>query len=257
MPAVPGRLLTLAALCAGLATAAPGPADAAGDEALSFAQLRDQGVHYLRRELYAAARDRLELALRRPGGEKDFVTHLALGKVYYRLVLLEEAFAQADAAVEHAGGGAQVRQAEALLHAMEDRFGAVTLVQAEPQRGKVTRGFVYLEDRGGLINRTKKEAFQRIRDRLAETPVSLPLTVYLPFGRYAANLAPFEIRKGKVARVETLLDSEPPGGDVPWLLVGAGVAVAGAAVTAAVLLAGGEPPTRELRIGDVPLEPRP
>ena len=55
----------------------------------SLAEVRGQGLHYLRKKMYPAARRQFELALTLKGGNKDFRTHNALAKLYYDTLVLE------------------------------------------------------------------------------------------------------------------------------------------------------------------------
>ena len=224
-----------------------------GTAAKDFKTARDQGVHYLRRKMYPLARQKLEAARDLPGGETDFRTRFSLAKLYYEQFIVERAFPEAAKAVELADSDRQKRSSNALLGRMNDFFAGVTLTQAPEQKGQVEKGVIHLVDTGGLINRKKKQAFQRIATRFKKTPVKLPITIYLPFGKYTANLAPFQIEKGKTAEAVTFLYNPDTEGVSPWWYIGGGVAVATAAGVAAVVLVDSEPPARALRITRVQL----
>ena len=49
------------------------------------------------------------------------------------------------------------------------------------------------ESKTGIINREKKARFTTIRDRFRGTDITLPTTVYLPYGSYTANKVPFSL----------------------------------------------------------------
>ena len=227
-------------------------ADAAEEEASRAA--RDQGVHYLRIKRYELALGRLEEAARLPGGAGDYQTQYSLAMAAYKLLVLEKAFPAARRAVELAEGARAEKASQRLLQRMDDFFGGVTLTQAPDQVGQVEKGLVHLEDTGGLINKEKKESFARIRDRFKATPVELPLTIYLPFGKYTANLAPFETKNGETAdAVMFLYVPDNEGGISPWWYIGGGVAAAAIATTATVLLMDTDPPERQVQIRSVQL----
>jgi len=223
-----------------------------------LAALRDQGAHYLQLKRFDAAQLRLEQASRLPGGEEDFKTHLLLARVYYAQLVLERAFPAARKAVDLAMNDQQRERSVRLLETMDKAFGGVTLTQAEEQVGRVKTGHLHLVDAGGLINVKKKEQFHQIRDHFDETPVELPVTIYLPFGRYTVNLVPFETKPGERATVVTFLDAGGRDGISPWWWVAGGVVAAGAAATAAVLLLSSDEPERHpLTFADIPVEPAP
>jgi len=216
--------------------------------------IRDQAIHYMRIKMYPAAQKKLEEAAALPGGAEDFKTQHNLAKVYYKQLILEQAFPAARRAVEVAESDREEKLATKLLKRMEDFFAGVTLQQAPEQVGQVEKGFVHLEDAGGLINRKKKEAFEKIRQRFKDTQVKLPLTIYLPFGSYTANLAPFEIRKGETAEATMFLYVPDTEGLSVWWYVGGGIAAAVAATTATLLLLGDdEPAPRAVRVTGVKL----
>jgi hypothetical protein len=232
--------------------ARPPPKSSGGAKA--FKPIRDQGIHYFRRKLYPAARVKLEQADRMKGGGEDFRTQFFLGKLYYEQMILERAFPRGRKAVELASDDHGRKQAKALLRRMEDFFAGVTIVQAEEQEGQVEEGYIHLEDKGGLINVKKKEAFKKIRERFKATAVRLPTTIYLPFGKYTANLAPFQIKKGETAEATTYLYKPDSEGISAWWYVGGGAVLIGGA-TAAVLLMTGEEPDRTIKPqGSLPFE---
>lgn len=214
-------------------------------------QERDQGIEYYKRKRYSAAAASLDKASKSAKGKSDQRTWYYLAKTHYALTDIEKALPASERAVELAQTDKQKRSAKALLKRINDFFSGVEIRQAADQQGQVEYGYIHLEDAGGLINKKKKKAFKQIRKRFRSTKVRLPATIYLPFGAYTANLAPFEISKGKTAKAETYLyvpDSEAGGGSSVWWYVGGGaIAVVGA--TAAALLLTAEEPRPERRIG--------
>jgi len=229
------------------------PAQADEEDALTAT--RDQGVHYLRVKRYELALAKLHEASKLPGGADDYQTQYSLARAAYKLLVLEQAFPAARRAVELAEGERSERASAKLLKRLEGFFGGVTLTQAPEQIGQVEKGFIHLEDAGGLINKKKKKQFARISERFKTTPVELPLTIYLPFGRYTANLAPFETKKGETAEAVMFLYVPDSDGISPWWYVGGGLAAAAVATTATILLMDSEPPERSVQIKSVQLTP--
>lgn len=224
---------------------APTPAQASGD----FKQNRNQGMEYFKRRMYPAAIKSLRSAANSRGGDKDFKTHYYLAKSFYAQVDIEKAFPAARRSLKIATKDKSKRSAKALLTRMEEFFSGVEIKQADDQKGQVHRGYIHLEDKGGLINKKKKEAFRKIRGRFRANKVSLPTTIYLPFGTYTANLAPFEIMKGETAEAETYLyvpDDEAESTSAWWYIGGGAVVAAGAAVAAVLLSAEAPTPQRKI-----------
>lgn len=229
---------------------------------VEFDAARRQGVAYMRRKMWPLAHLEFAKARGLPGGRKDFTTRFGLAKAAWELLIVEEAVKEARVAVGLADPERpkDKAKAEALRDRIEEFFSGVTVVQDPRQQGQVTRGIIHLEVVGGLINRKKKERFARIRERFAQTPVRLPATIWLPFGEYKANGAPFSIRHGETAEAVTFLflpDSERAASRW-WWWVGGGVAAAGLATAAAVLmLAGEEPEERRVEIDGLTFGPPP
>ncbi len=225
------------------------PGVAAAGASADLKQHRNQGMEYYKRKMYPAAIKSLRQAAKQRGGGEDFKTHFYLAKSYYGVVDIERGFPAVRKAIKIATKDRSKRSAAALLKRMEEFFAGVEIKQAEDQKGQVDSGYIHLEDKGGLINKKKKEAFQKIRSRFRDNKVSLPTTIYLPFGTYTANLAPFEIKKGETADAETYLyvpDAETESTSAWWYIGGGAVVAAGAAVAAVLLSTEAPPPQRTL-----------
>lgn len=221
------------------ALAAPPPAA----KAASFEQSRQQGLEYYRRKLLQPAADALEQAAATPRGATDFKTHTYLAKIYYELLILEKAFPAAIKAKELAKSEDQERTATDFLQALEESFAGVTFQKDPEQKTELKETYIHLKDVGGLINTQKKKAFQQIQERFLKNKVALPVTLYLPFGKYTANGAPFEIKRGEVAQANLFMYGTAPDEDgIPWYWYagGAVVVAAGTAALMAVLLSGEE-----------------
>lgn len=229
---LPRAALLVAAL--GCATSAPmfawaQPAEAT---ATSMEDVREQGVLYIRKKMFRQAKTVLDRAYAMPGGNKDFATLYYRGMAYFQLMLLEEAFRMTELAGELATEERQKRRLDELKQEMSSLFGAVVLKAAEGETN--AEGRIFFETRTGIINKVKKDRFLSIRERFRTTDISLPITVYLPWGDYLANKVPFELKEGEAApELEIFLQVDRTGdegpGISPWVWVGVGSAVAIAA----------------------------
>ena len=237
--------------------------DGASEEEKAFEAARRQGTAYLKRKMWPLARLEFAKAKELPGGRKDFRTRFGLAKSCWELLVVETAVEEARVAVGLAAADRpkDKARAEALRDRIEEFFSGVKVVQDKRQQGQVTKSIIHLEVVGGLINAKKKERFARIRDRFAKTPVELPADIWLPFGDYKANGAPFSIRQGETAEAVTFLylPDDARAGVGWWWWVGGGVAVAGLATAAALLLVGDgdQPEERTVRIDGVTFAPPP
>lgn len=225
-------------LIAGPAQAAPG----------TFKEVRDRGVHYHRKGLHEAAVAELDQARGMEEGVDDFQTHLILAKATYELMRLERTFPMAIEAADLADGERQKAKADALLKELRSFYGGVKLQKAPEAR--TDQGYVYLEDTGGLINQRKKEVFGKLRQRYRTESSLLPVTIYLPFGKYTANRVPFETKEGEVAEILIIPDADPEasGGKALWWIVGGTAAVVAAGALAVVLLSGDDLPATSMEL---------
>lgn len=258
------RLAALAALAPLIFVAGPARAD---EEQLAaereFEAARRQGTAYLKRKMWPLARLEFAKAKELPGGRKDFRTRYGLAKSCWEQLIVETSVDEARVAVGLADEERpkDKARAQALRDRIEEFFSGVKVVQDKRQQGEVTKGIIHLEVVGGLINRKKKEQFTRIQARFAKTPVALPTDIWLPFGDYKANGAPFSIRQGETAEAVTFLylPDSARDGVVWWWWVGGGVAVAGLATAAALIFAGDgdQPEERTVKIDAVTFGPAP
>ncbi len=246
------RPLLVALIVMGLwGSSAPAAAQAADP---GLRQLTEQGVHYYKKRRVEAAVESLEQARRLPGGEKDYQLLSTLARAYYDLELVEKAIPTASEAVLAARGESETQEAERFLESLNQSYGGVTFVAVGGGDGR-GKGGMELAESGQLIHPKKKKIFERISRRVAEQPVDLPLTLYLPFGRYEANGREFEVQPGKVVEVPVHLREAGDGDSsvATWWYVGAGAALlAGAGVAVAIVAASGEPETEQvLRVDEV------
>jgi len=231
-------LVASALLVAVSLLAAPGLGRAEGEAEVGFRQLRQQGIHYFDRKRYSAAVHTLKQAAATVQGQRDFKTHFYLARAHYELVVVEEAMPEAELALEVSRTPIQEDKAQSFLDALNASFGAVTFRKDPEQKTKLTDTYIHLKDRGGLINPAKKKLFQAIQERSVDRRVKLPVTLYLPFGSYTANGAPFEIRKGEPATANLFLYGAPPSSGIAWYwwVGGAATVAAGTAALLVVLL---------------------
>ncbi len=212
------------------------------DPKVVFRTARDQGVHYYKRRMYAPALASLQKAAATPRGQQDYRTQLYLARSAYEQLVLEVAIPAARRALEIAedlDGDEREERARALVEELEGSFGGVTFSKDPDQTTELKETYIHLKDTGGLINVKKKKVFGQIRDRFRSTRVTLPTTLYLPFGQYTANGAPFEVKKGATAQAKLFMYLDEPG-LAWWWYAGIGTALVGGGVLAAVLLLGGE-----------------
>lgn len=256
----PRRLIAALALGAALAVTA-GPAGAAEpDNKTVFRTQRDQGVHYYKRKMYGPALVALRTAAGTPQGQGDYRTQLYLARAAYEQLVLEVAIPAARRALELAeelDGEEREAKARALTEELEGSFGGVTFSQDPDQATDLKETYIHLKDTGGLINVKKKKVFGRIRERFQTTRVTLPITLYLPFGQYTANGAPFEVKQGTTAESKLFMYLDEPGVSW-WWYAGIGAALAGGGALALVLLLGGEEQqVQAARFDPMPVFPEP
>ena len=100
-------------------------------------------------------------------------------------------------------------------------FGKVTFKAAKGETN--AQGRIFFETKTGIINKKKRTRFMSIRERFRSTDVSLPTTVYLPYGQYLANKVPFTLKEGKKTEpVEIYLQVQARSEKKTWLWVGVG-----------------------------------
>ncbi len=212
----------------------PSLAQAEEQPKLNFKMLRKQGIHYYKKKLYLPAISTLEKAASTAKGKKDFKTHYYLAKASEAVLQLEKAFPAARKAVQYAKTPDEKEDAQKLLKTLEKFYAGVRFEQHPDQPEKFEKGgIIILKPTKPIINVKKKRVFEKIAERFRTTPVHLPITIYLPFGEYEANGAPFRIEKGKEAKAKLFLYN-PDEGIAWWWIVGGGVAAAG--LTAGILL---------------------
>lgn len=225
---------SLGLLCAAALLLAPASSFAA-DPPADFAALSKQGFHYYKKKLWSPAIDTLEKAAKTPQGQKDYKTYFYLAKCTEATLQLEKAFPYAKKAVELARSEEDQEEATKLMGTLEKYYAGVRFEQNPDQPEKFEQGgLIILKPTKPIINPQKKKVFEKIAEYFRAKPVQLPITIYLPFGEYEANGAPFIIEQGKEAKAKVFLYNPEGEGTSWWWIVGGGVAAAG--ITAGILL---------------------
>lgn len=222
-------------------------------------ELRDQGKLYYQRDQYKQARLLLDKAYARADGKADFQTCYYRGLVAHELLLLEEAFQMAAEAKVLAKEDRETEKVQELQATLDALYGKITIKASENETN--LRGRIYLESQTGIINRKKKQQFNTIRERFRSTDITVPVSIYLPFGNYRINEVPVALEQGgETPEIAVILqkvggeDGGGGGGGVSgWIWAGVGTLVAAGGVVAFFLLTAEPDPKDELRI-DFPFE---
>ena len=173
---------------------------------VDFEQAKQQGITYFKNKMFPSAKEQFDLAFSTPAGKADFVVIYYRGYLAEQQLNLETAFEMAELALQLSQDGSEEHsQAQQLMDKLKGRFGYVQISPAAQETNK--RGRIYLETKGRIINKKKREQFESIRLRFRSNDVSIPTKIYLPYGRYTANNVPFEIKRNasKVPEVELFL----------------------------------------------------
>lgn len=225
----PTLLLSMALL------AAPAPLSAQPQRA--FEDVREQGVLYFKRGHFKQARSTLDQAAKMPQGAEDFRTALYRGRTLAELLEFAEAYVAIGHAIRLAETPEEKQQAEALRQEVKSLVGPVRFLPA----GEEDTGRIELQSRTGVINKKKQRVISSVQSQLRTADVTLPTTVYLPYGDYMANGIQFTLKAPNRAEVEVPLgasvtvDEEDDDATV-WWYVGGGVVAATAIGVGAWLL---------------------
>lgn len=186
----------------------------------------EQGILYVKRDQFKQAKISLDRAYK-GGGAEDFRTTYYRAYADYKLLLLEQAFEMLSKAKSLAKEGKEQSTVAELEREMKSLYGAVTLNPADGETNQ--GGRIFFESKTGIINKEKKQRFLSIRERFKSTDITLPTTVYLPYGDYLVNKVPFSLVEGEPSprleiylQIQTASESQSSGGVSPWWLVGVG-----------------------------------
>ncbi len=232
-------LATLFGLAIGIGPLPVSEASAQDERPATLSDVRDQGVHYFKRKRYKQARAFLDRAFKMNGGPGDFLTVYYRGRMALQSLLIERAMKMARMAKKLAMKDARRhRSVKEFVDEINDRFGRVDIKQARGETNK--RGRIFFESKTGILNKSKRQRFESIRERFRSTDITLPTKVFLPYGKYTANNVGFELVHGqKPPQVGLYLQvdrasaeaSGAAGTSNTWMWVGLSV---GAAVAAGV-----------------------
>jgi len=222
---------------------------AADEPQMSLTDVRDQGVHYFKRKRFKQAKRFLDRAFKMSGGPGDFLTVYYRGKLAYNQLLIERAMKMAETAAKLSMGNARrKRSVKGFVAEINGRFGRVNI---KPARGETNkRGRIFFDSKTGILNKAKRQRFESIRERFRTTDISLPIQVFLPYGKYAANNVAFEVVEGdEPPNVGIYLQVDRATAEAAgahksntWLYVGFGVGAAVAAGIGGYFLFFTEPP---------------
>ncbi|MBI4098491.1 MAG: hypothetical protein HY437_00465 [Candidatus Magasanikbacteria bacterium] len=180
------------------------------------AELLGQCLHYTRLvpPNWQAARPKCEEALA-AGGKEDPKLLLTLARIAHEELELEKSFDYAERAAQvtrRPSAEEDIKAAERFTaDVLRKRYGPVIIRLSED--AKIASGYIYVRDKGGLINPDKKRVFTELQKRFATERVTLTrdgTMYYLPFGVYKANEVPFTVEQGKAPEVEIIPATEPP-----------------------------------------------
>jgi len=218
--------LLVIAICLGGITAIPTASFAEATSNTRFVDARDQGMHYFKKKRYRQAYRLLKRAYGMPKGNQDFLATFYLARACAKLLLLERAFDLGEQAVKLVEDSSRnARRATEFMDGLKNLFGRVTLTAATGETNRMGR--IFFESRTGILNRSKRERFMSIRERFRSTDVTLPTTVFLPYGDYKANKVPFSIKQDQqTEEVAIYLQVQTVAKDKTWLWVGLGSAAA-------------------------------
>ena len=246
-------IATVLGVMLGLSTFDVAICHADDERPMSLSDVRDQGVHYLKRKRFKQAQVFLDRAFRMNGGPADFLTVYSRGRVAYEQLLIERAMEMVEVAARLTMKDARRERAVKDLAAeIKSRYGRLNL---EPAPGETNKeGRIFFESKTGILNKDKRKRFESIRERFRSTDISLPVHVFLPYGEYTANDVEFALVEGEAPpSVDIFLQvhverasAETRGAaktSHTWLYVGLGVGAAIAAGMGGYFLFTDETPT--------------
>ncbi|MEE2787065.1 MAG: hypothetical protein VX589_06970 [Myxococcota bacterium] len=237
-------------LCAAVCLTVEAPLKPARAESQSLQEVREQALLYFRRDRFKRARIEFERANRLPGGKEDPKVQYYLAQTYRKLGLIDRAFYSAEQSASLSEGSPDLKRAtQQLLTSLNEQYGAV-LFRAD-NADSAPDGSILLESSSPIINRDKRRQYETVRERFRSTIVRLPLTTYLPYGRYSANNVAFAVTLGDTTTVNLDLvaieGAKAAAGarsnrGRTWLWISIGLAAATAAAVGGYYILRDEPP---------------
>ncbi len=192
----------------------------------AFDRKLEQGVLYLKKNMYVQAKEELLPLYEVNAGKQNFLLLISLAKISYQLYQMTEAFQylKEAKALDHLISN-EIKEIKEVEEEWEKQYGSVSLQSANPQ----TIGTLTLKSTSTLINQHKKSVVQETSQNL-QNKVQLPTVIYLPYGSYMANQTPFTLTLNQPSPVvEVILNPLPKSAQdqsKTWLYVGIGSGVA-------------------------------
>ncbi|MEZ4435496.1 MAG: hypothetical protein R3F65_24085 [bacterium] len=241
--------LALASLPVALPPTAPAYAQA---QPQKLEEVRDQGVHYYKKKLFKQAERQLATAYAMNGGPGDFETVYFRGLTAFQLDQVNLAQEMVQSARRLAVDARRKRAVDELEQQIRALYGPVVFKASPNETNR--KGRIYFEAKTGIINPDKRRRFEQIREQYRAHSVTLPTTLYLPYGEYTANNVPFAVVEGAsdpptveifLQIVEEDVLAAAGDNDNTWLWVGIGTAAAvGIGVGAWLLLSDDAEPVK-------------
>ncbi len=158
-------------------------------EEFDFQQKLDQGLLYLKKNMYQQAREELLPLYQLEQGKSNSHLLISLAKVSYELYLMTDAFKFLGEAKRQVDlTGSELREIKEFYDEWNKQYAPITFQSAD----KVNEGSFTLKSTSTLINQHKKSVVQESSQQVAQG-VILPISIYLPYGSYLANQTPFTL----------------------------------------------------------------
>ena len=210
----------------------------------SYEQKLDQVRLYINNRMYLAALNELNQLSESKEGHQDERIFSALAKVNYKLFNITAALSN----LRRARRLTTNAKTKSLLTELYDQwlstYGLVRFESANRQE----EGVINLSRKRKFLNRERREALAHVSKKLAQG-VKLPVSLYLPYGKYKANGTIFKLERNQPTPiVDVLLQSAKPKAptredkpDFKWVYIGVGSAALIAAGIGGYLLLSDEP----------------
>lgn len=194
----------------------------------TYEQQLEQVRLYINNQMFEAARTELVKLSETTDGKQDERVYIALAKVSYKLHHITRALSY----LRTARRLAQKTQAKQKLSALyEEWLNTYGLVRLEPA-DQVREGLVELSRKRKLINKDRQAALEYVQ-RTLKSGVSLPISLYLPYGSYVVNGTSFKLKRNEPTPIVEVLvvpteksnpQSDSKAFNQQWLYIGLGTA---------------------------------
>jgi hypothetical protein len=158
-------------------------------EEADFQQKLDQGLLYLKKNMYQQAKEELLPLYQMEQGKRNSQLLISLAKISYELYLMTDAFKFLGEARNQSDlTSSENRDIKEMYDEWKKQYAPVTFQSA----GSPNEGIFTLKSTSTLINQHKKSVVQESAQQMA-LGAMLPLSIYLPYGSYLANQTPFTL----------------------------------------------------------------